>query len=235
MDEKDLNSADGGEEERDVVEQNEDQRQQGAGEDSEELRAVGAGNASPGMKFARWALLLVSIIGLVGSLGYIVYTPTPSAPLPAFATLVAEDLNGDAKSFEDFAGDILIVDFWATWCAPCITEIPHYNELHADYGDRGVTLVGLTFQSGTGEEVLEWMASDPKYVMDYPLVMSNDELMEAFGPVFGFPTTVLIDRDGTVVKRWIGAAPNKSAQIRELLDEMLAGGDVSEDHEGHIH
>jgi thiol-disulfide isomerase/thioredoxin len=155
--------------------------------------------------------------------------------LPAFASLVADDLHGDPKSFEDFAGDILVVDFWAVWCAPCITEIPHYNELHADYKDEGVSLVGLTVESGTGEEVLDWMASDPKYRMNYPLVMANDELMEAFGPVFGFPTTLLIDREGTVVKRWIGAAPQKSEQLRELIDEMLAGGDLTEEHEGHIH
>lgn len=187
------------------------------------------------MRYMRWALLIVALIGLVGSLGYIAYAPAARTPLPAFATLVADDLHGDTTSFEEFAGDVLIVDFWATWCAPCITEIPHYNAIHADYGDEGVSLVGLTVQSGTGEEVLEWMASDPKYQMDYPLVMSNFELQEAFGPIFGYPTTLLIDRDGEVIKRWIGAAPNKSEQIRELLDEMLAGGDLSESHEGHAH
>jgi thiol-disulfide isomerase/thioredoxin len=132
-------------------------------------------------------------------------------------------------------GPRAFVDFWATWCAPCITEIPHYNSLYADYKDRGVSLVCLTFQSGNAETVLEWMASDPKYQMNYPLVMSNESLEEAFGPVFGFPTTLLIDRDGTIVKRWIGAAPQKSDQLRELIDEILAGNDMSEQHEGHVH
>lgn len=187
------------------------------------------------MRYMRWVLLIVALVGLVGSLGYITYAPAASAPLPAFATLVADNLNGETTSFEEFAGDILVVDFWAVWCAPCITEIPHYNELHADYQDQGVSLVGLTVESGSTEDVLDWMASDPKYQMNYPLVMSNDDLVEAFGPVFGFPTTLLIDRDGEVVKRWIGAAPHKSEQIRQLLDEMLAGGDLSESHEGHAH
>jgi thiol-disulfide isomerase/thioredoxin len=186
------------------------------------------------MKYARWALLVVAIVGLVGSMGYIVYAPA-GAPLPAYATLVADDLHGGDTSFREFAGDILIVDFWATWCAPCITEIPHYNALYEDYKDRGVSLVGLTVESGDAETVLEWMDSDPKHRMNYPLVMSNDELIEAFGPVFGFPTTLLIDRDGEVVKRWIGAAPQKSEQIRELLDEMLAGNAVGNDHADHAH
>jgi len=202
-----------------------------------ELQAIendGDSGGALGMMWMRWGLLLVAIVGLVGSMGYIAYAPN-SAPLPAFATLVADDLHGEMVPFEEFAGDILIVDFWATWCAPCITEIPHYNELYADYNDKGVTLVGLTFQSGDAETVLEWMASDPKHQMNYPLVMSNESLEEAFGPVFGFPTTLLIDRDGNIVKRWIGAAPQKSGQLRDLIDELLAGGNLEEDHEGHAH
>jgi len=190
------------------------------------------------MRYVRWALLVVAAIGLVGSFGYIVYTPPPPVPA-AFATLVADmivppverneeymsavNLDGSVLEFKDLAGDIVIVDFWATWCGPCITEIPHYNSLAHDYADKGVHLIGLTVESGSSEEILEWMASDEKLQMHYPLVQVNDELMNTFGPVFGFPTTLLLDRDGNVVKRWIGAAPNKSAQIRELLDKMLAG------------
>lgn len=181
------------------------------------------------MRYVRYALLLVAIVGLVGSLGYIVYTPPAAMPLPAYATLVATDLHGEEMTFEDVAGEILIIDFWATWCGPCISEIPHYNALDADYRDKGVNLIGLTVQSGTAEEVVEWMASDPKFEMTYPLVMSNDLLMETFGPVFGFPTTLLIDKDGTIVKRWIGAAAQKSDQIRELLDKMLAGESVTDE------
>ncbi|MGD8327896.1 MAG: TlpA disulfide reductase family protein [Acidobacteriota bacterium] len=193
------------------------------------------GPSSSRTTYLRWALLLVSIIGLVASMGYIAVGPRDGAPLPAYATLVADDLHGGTTAFEEFAGDILIVDFWATWCAPCISEIPNYNALYADYKDRGVSMVGLTVQSGDAATVLEWMASDPRYQMDYPLVMSNDALTEAFGPIFGYPTTLLIDRDGTIVKRWIGAAPQKSEQLRELIDEILAGSDMSEQHEGHVH
>jgi len=182
------------------------------------------------MRYARYALLLVAIVSLVGSLGYIVYIPPGATPLPAYATLVASDLEGEEMTFADFAGEILIVDFWATWCGPCIAEIPHYNALDADYRDKGVNLIGLTVQSGTAEEVVEWMASDPKFEMTYPLVMSTDEIMEAFGPVLAFPTTLLIDKDGTVVKRWIGGAAKKSDQIRALLDKMLAGEPVTDEH-----
>jgi len=175
------------------------------------------------MRYVRYALLVVAVVGLVGSLGYIVYTPSAPPTPEVFVTLVAERFDGSEMSFAELAGDILIIDFWATWCAPCITEIPHYNELDNDYRDAGVNLIGLTVESGTAEDIFEWMAADEAHNITYPLVMSNDELMNVFGPVFGFPTTLLIDAEGNVVKRWIGASVGKSDQIRELLDKLLAG------------
>lgn len=178
------------------------------------------------MRYARYALLVVATVGLVGSLGYIVYTPPGNSPAAGPGVmLVADRLDGSTMEFSELEGEILIIDFWATWCGPCITEIPHYNALDADYRDQGVHLIGITVESGSVEEVIEF-AEDEDHRITYPLVMGNDDLVNAYGPIFGFPTTLLIDRDGTVVKRWIGAAVNKSDEIRELLDKMLAGEPV---------
>jgi thiol-disulfide isomerase/thioredoxin len=174
------------------------------------------------MRYARYGLLLTAVIGLVASLGYLVYTPPMPTPA-AFVGLTAVSLDSSVMSFEDLTGEIVVIDFWATWCAPCITEIPHYNALYADYHDKGVHMVGLTVESGTSEEVMEWIDEDESHRMNYPLVMADDRLMEVFGPIFGFPTTLLLDRDGTVVKRWIGAVSGKSDQLRELIDKLLAG------------
>ena len=173
------------------------------------------------MQYARFGLLGIAAIGLVASLGYLVYIPPGQ---PAVTTgMSAPDLEGEPVYFDNFAGDILVVDFWATWCHPCITEIPHYNAFDADYRGRGVHLIGLTVESGTPEDVVAWMEEDEGHKITYPLVMASDELINTYGPVFGFPTTLLIDQEGKVVKRWIGASVGKTDQMREMVDKLMAG------------
>jgi thiol-disulfide isomerase/thioredoxin len=184
------------------------------------------------MKFLRYGLLAVAIIGLGMSLGYIVFQPADSHDHDAdavaaadgtgshAAALVLEKPEGGTIAFADLEGDILILDFWATWCAPCISEIPHYNELHADYEDKGVHMIGVTLESGSAEEVVAF-AKDPAHAILYPLVMGNDEVVDKYGPVWGFPTTVLVGPDGKVLKTWLGPAAGKTDQLRELIDDLL--------------
>ena len=177
------------------------------------------------MRYARYGLFGIAVLGLVGSFGYLVYIP-PADP-GVVSGMSAPDLNGEPVYFDDFQGDILVVDFWATWCHPCITEIPHHNAFDEDYrDDDSVHLIGLTVESGTAEDVMAWMDEDPGHAITYPLVMATDELINTYGPVFGFPTTLLIDQEGKVVKRWIGAAANKTDQLREMVEQLKAGEEI---------
>src|SRR5829696_7767191 len=64
-----------------------------------------------------------------------------------------KDLNGKTVNLDDMKGSILVVDFWATWCGPCITEIPAYNKLQEKYAKQGVKIVGVTLASGEAKEV----------------------------------------------------------------------------------
>ena len=66
-------------------------------------------------------------------------------PMPAFEL---EALDGSRFSSKELAGKVALVDLWATWCKPCLAEIPHWNELHERYGKRGFTVLGITIQSG---------------------------------------------------------------------------------------
>ncbi|MFQ5742784.1 MAG: redoxin family protein [Acidobacteriota bacterium] len=182
------------------------------------------------MRIVRYLLMAAAVLGLAASLGYIAFQPSSPAigpvaagtPSATDAPLSVTRLDGSTMLLEELKGEIVILDFWATWCGPCITEIPHYNQLDADYRDKGVHLLGVTLQSGTIEEVTAF-AADEAHRISYPLVLGNDGIVGAYGPIWGFPTTLLIDRQGKVVKRWLGADPRKNEQLRELLDDMLEG------------
>jgi thiol-disulfide isomerase/thioredoxin len=111
------------------------------------------------------------------------------------------DLNGKAVKFSDFRGNVLILDFWATWCAPCRIEIPHFVELQKQYGNKGLTVIGVSLDE-QGPEVVK------KYVkrlgVNYPIVMGNEKVVEAYGGIDAIPTTFVIDRQGRIMSRHMG-------------------------------
>lgn len=194
------------------------------------------------MRILRYVFLAVAVTALAISLGY-VGTPIDGAsttaagvgngtatslfdePAPA-APFDIEELDGTPVSSEDVFDDILLLDFWATWCGPCLVEIPHYNAIHSDYDGCGVRIMGITMQSGAPDRVRDFVsapirAANGEHQMEYPIYMGNDAMATAYGPVFGFPTTILVGPERKIRKRWIGALPNKSEQIRVLVDALL--------------
>jgi len=188
----------------------------------------------------RPAILILAIGAAAFSLGYVVFPHTegeahghagsgtvkldPGAAAPAF---VVHDLDGNEVSSEELDGKIVVVDFWATWCGPCLTEIPHYNSLYEDYADQGVEMIGITFQSGSADQVEDWLSrpvrvGSQEFQIDYPIVMGNSDVEASWGPIWGFPMTFLLDSEWKIRKKWIGAVPMKTDQLRVLIDELLA-------------
>jgi cytochrome c biogenesis protein CcmG/thiol:disulfide interchange protein DsbE len=183
--------------------------------------------------------LLILVIGAVAfSLGYVVFPHSESIPggNAGAATMLDPEakappfevhaLDGAAIASEEYAGKIMVVDFWATWCGPCLTEIPHYNSLHADYVDKGVEMLGITLQSGSTEQVQDWVArpiriGTMEFKLEYPIVMGNSDVETSWGPIYGFPMTYLVDSNWKIRKKWIGAIPNKTDQLRILIDQLL--------------
>ena len=122
-------------------------------------------------------------------------------PAPAWKL---KDVHGQPVSSEQFRGKVVVVDFWATWCGPCRTEIPGYADLQRKYAKDGLVVVGVSLdQAGPG--VVEEFVK--KFSVNYQMVMGDAEVQTAFGGMDAIPTTFLIDRTGMIRDKKVGAEP----------------------------
>jgi len=129
--------------------------------------------------------------------------------------LQAQDLLGRPVNKENWAGKVVIVNFWATWCPPCREEIPELLELKREYKDR-LEIVGISEDDDPPVSVLKFARQKG---MTYPIVMATSELIESFGGVSALPTSFLIDTQGRVVQKHSGLYPIEgyNLEIRSLL------------------
>ncbi|MBI5771755.1 MAG: TlpA family protein disulfide reductase [Verrucomicrobia bacterium] len=128
-----------------------------------------------------------------------------------------KDVDGKAVSSAQFAGKVLVVDFWATWCGPCRQEIPGYIELQKKYGADKLAVVGVSLDQAGPEVVKAFIA---KNGVNYQMVMGDDAVIGAFGGVEAIPTTFLIDKAGQIRDRKVGAeeAASYERKIAALME-----------------
>jgi peroxiredoxin len=133
---------------------------------------------------------------------------------PANFDFTLKDVNGADVKLSSYKGQVILLDFWATWCGPCKIEIPWFVEFHQKYKDRGFTVVGIS--SDDPIETLRPFVAE--YRMNYPVLqgLGRDDVHEAFGPVYGLPTTILIDRSGRICRMHAGLKP-KAQFEKEIL------------------
>jgi cytochrome c biogenesis protein CcmG, thiol:disulfide interchange protein DsbE len=125
------------------------------------------------------------------------------------------DLKGDQITLSGYRGKLVLLNFWATWCAPCLVEIPKFVLWQRKYGAAGLQIVGVSMDD-TATPVKR--AYD-KYHFNYPVVMGDAQLGERFGGVLGLPLSYLIGPQGRIVARYQGELNLKKleAQIKSLL------------------
>lgn len=142
--------------------------------------------------------------------------PREVTPASDFTLLTPE---GEAFSLADHRGEIVVINFWATWCLPCVVEIPDIEELHQEYGDRGVVFVGISQDTGESAEV---DVRDFREMFDvtYPLVL-DPELIVArmYDGVTALPTTIVIDPEGNIHARRAGLL--RKSDILNMFSDLL--------------
>jgi len=137
---------------------------------------------------------------------------------PAFEL---ENIAGGTTKSADLRGNVSVVDIWATWCEPCITEIPKFNHLFEEYRNKDVRVVGITAVSPHDD-----IAPKAKqYGMKYTILVGDDAVVDGFGGVVGWPTTFVLTKDWAIYKKYVGALPDKEARIKKDIDTLLKEGD----------
>ena len=141
----------------------------------------------------------------------------PSSSLGEAPDFTLPTLAGDSLRLSDLRGQIVLLNFWATWCAPCIQEIPDLIALHDELSPHGFTVVGVSLDE-EGSDFVKIFTE--RFGITYPLPLDEEgTVSEAYGGVWALPTTYVIDPEGQIMQRVVGLFPVEEmrAEFRQML------------------
>jgi peroxiredoxin len=130
------------------------------------------------------------------------------------------DLNGRQVDLGSFKGQVIVLEFWATWCPPCREEIPVVNQIYKAYREKGLVVIGISLDRKPPQEVKKFL---DQLQVEYPNVMGDEETFEKYsqranlGAIRGIPATFIIDRQGRICQRYMGLTEKR------VLEEAIQG------------
>lgn len=137
------------------------------------------------------------------------YVAAPDFSLPT--------TDGKALRLADYKGKVVILDFWATWCAPCRRGIPDLIELKSEFGDD-LEIIGISVDSDTKLDVVPFME---KMKINYPVVYGEMSVYNQYGGIRNIPTSFVLNKKGEIIAKYVGLIPKTTYEknIKSVLDE----------------
>jgi thiol-disulfide isomerase/thioredoxin len=148
----------------------------------------------------------------------------PGKPTDA-PTISMKDLSGKDVTLQQYKGQVVLVNFWATWCGPCKVEIPWMIEFQQKYSPRGFTILGVSMDEDGVKAIQPFLDKErfdvggQKLPMSYPILLGNDAVADKFGGILGLPTSMLFTRDGKKVRTIVGLVDHD--EISKAIESLL--------------
>lgn len=120
----------------------------------------------------------------------------------AVIDFVLKDLQGKDVSLKDYRGKVVLINFWAHWCPPCVKEIPDLVELRNNYKDKGFEILGVVVPARVNEQQVRKMARN--FEMSYPVLWGTAESLEQFGAINAIPRSFILNGEGKIVDDVVG-------------------------------
>ena len=138
------------------------------------------------------------------------------APRTVAPEFVRADLSGRKIDLKSYRGKIVLLNFWATWCTPCQVELPQFDAWQKKYGAQGLQVLAISMDDGDAPV----RRTVRRLHLDFPVVMGDARLGDAYGGVLGLPVTFLIDKEGRVVAKLKGETDLAALETR--VKQLLA-------------
>ena len=127
-----------------------------------------------------------------------------------------KNAKGESVSLESFQGKVVLLNFWATWCGPCKTEMPWFIELQSQYAARGFTVLGVSMDEDGWKVVNPYVAEQK---MNYPVLLADEHVNQLFGGIEALPTTLILGKDGRIAYIHYGLV-SKAQYEKEILNAL---------------
>jgi cytochrome c biogenesis protein CcmG/thiol:disulfide interchange protein DsbE len=179
----------------------------------------GAGLRSIDTHSLATALLAVAVIAGACAESTKAANLKPESARKVAPNFTLKDSYGATVHLSDYRGKVVLLDFWATWCAPCQIEIPWFMDFEQKFKGQGLAVVGVSMDEDGWDVVKPYIE---KRRMNYPILLGDDHTAQLYGGVDALPTTFLLDREGRIAAVHKGLSDDKNGFLHEITELLGA-------------